>query len=67
MKRAVLINVAQVFICTKFGNCSHADGTWTIEGSPEYVKQACEKSLKALGVKQIDLYYQVSLPSSSAH
>lgn len=30
-----------------------------IRGSPEYVKEACDKSLKALGVNQIDLYYQV--------
>jgi aryl-alcohol dehydrogenase-like predicted oxidoreductase len=34
-----------------------ADGTPTIRSDPEYVKQACEKSLKRLGVDKIDLYY----------
>lgn len=52
---------SQVLIATKFGLYS-APGGWAemqIRGSPEYVKEACDKSLKALGVNQIDLYYQV--------
>lgn len=33
------------------------DGTRVIKNEPEYVKQACAKSLKRLGVPTIDLYY----------
>jgi len=36
-----------------------ANGEWLgISGRPEYVKEACEKSLKRLGIETIDLYYQ---------
>ena len=46
-------------IATKFGNVRAADGTYIrIDGSPEYVRQACEASLRRLGVDVIDLYYQ---------
>ena len=31
---------------------------WSISGKPEYVKSACDASLKRLGVDYIDLYYQ---------
>jgi aryl-alcohol dehydrogenase-like predicted oxidoreductase len=50
----------EVFLATKFGNQrSKADPTfWAINGKPEYVKQACDASLKRLGVDHIDLYYQ---------
>lgn len=48
-----------VVIATKFGNQRRADGTWMgINGRPEYVRQACEASLRRLGVSHIDLYYQ---------
>jgi aryl-alcohol dehydrogenase-like predicted oxidoreductase len=48
-----------VIIATKFGNVRAADGTWRgINGRPEYVRAACEASLKRLGVDVIDLYYQ---------
>jgi aryl-alcohol dehydrogenase-like predicted oxidoreductase len=48
-----------VFLATKFGNVRGADGSFQgINGSPEYVKKACEASLKRLGVDHIDLYYQ---------
>ena len=48
-----------MFICTKFGLLRDPDGQFKgISGAPEYVRQACEKSLKRLGVDQIDLYYQ---------
>ncbi|KAG0613597.1 hypothetical protein M758_6G114500 [Ceratodon purpureus] len=48
----------QVQVATKFGTCLHADGSAEIRGDPEYVRQACEDSLKRLGVDYIDLYYQ---------
>lgn len=48
----------QVVIATKFGQQFLPDGTRTINGKPEYVKQACDTSLKRLGIESIDLYYQ---------
>ncbi len=48
----------QVVIATKFGQQFLPDGTRTINGKPEYVKQACDASLKRLGIESIDLYYQ---------
>ncbi|WP_144548546.1 aldo/keto reductase [Bacillus sp. X1(2014)] len=49
----------QVVIATKFGNVRAEDGAFLgINGRPEYVKKACEASLRRLGVDYIDLYYQ---------
>ncbi len=49
----------KVMIATKFGNVRTSDGTRLgINGRPEYVRQACEASLKRLGIDTIDLYYQ---------
>ncbi len=49
----------RVVLATKFGNVMAPDGKHLgINGRPEYVRQACEGSLKRLGVEQIDLYYQ---------
>ena len=49
----------KVTIATKFGNVRTTDGTRLgINGKPEYVRQACEASLKRLGIDTIDLYYQ---------
>ena len=49
----------KVTIATKFGVRRGADGEWLgISGRPEYVREACEKSLKRLGLEAIDLYYQ---------
>lgn len=48
-----------VFLATKFANLRDADGNFTgVSGKPEYVAQACDASLKRLGVDHIDLYYQ---------
>ena len=48
----------QVIIATKFGVMRGKDGSYPgLNGKPEYVKQACEASLKRLGVDCIDLYY----------
>ena len=45
-----------VLVATKGGHLRPGDGSWTIDGSPEYLKQACEASLKRLGVEAIGLY-----------
>jgi aryl-alcohol dehydrogenase-like predicted oxidoreductase len=47
----------EIFLATKFANARTPDGGRRIDSSPEYVKVACEKSLKRLGVETIDLYY----------
>lgn len=48
-----------VVLATKFGNQRSSDGKFLgVNGRPEYVKKACEDSLKRLGVDHIDLYYQ---------
>lgn len=48
-----------VIIATKFGNVRGNNGERLgINGKPEYVRQACEASLKRLGIETIDLYYQ---------
>jgi aryl-alcohol dehydrogenase-like predicted oxidoreductase len=49
----------EVQLATKFGNKRGPNGERLgIDGSPEYVRQACDASLKRLGVDHIDLYYQ---------
>src|SRR3954447_25512434 len=49
----------EVQLATKFGNERREDGTRVgINGSPEYVRSACDASLQRLGVDHIDLYYQ---------
>lgn len=48
----------KVMLATKFGQVRHPDGKMDIVGTPEYVRSACEASLKRLGVDHIDLYYQ---------
>ena len=45
-------------ISTKFGNLRTPDGKPAVDGRPEYVVQACEASLKRLGIEVIDLYFQ---------
>ena len=48
----------EIVIATKFGNVRGADGTYLrIDGSPQYVRSACDASLQRLGVDHIDLYY----------
>ena len=57
--RAIRDRRDQVVLATKFGNVRGADGSFKgVNGKPEYVKQACEKSLRLLGLDTIDLYYQ---------
>ncbi|GAB2985846.1 aldo/keto reductase [Amycolatopsis acidiphila] len=45
-----------VLVATKGGHLRPGDGSWTVNGSPEYLKQACDASLKRLGVDAIGLY-----------
>ncbi|CAN5239012.1 aldo/keto reductase [soil metagenome] len=48
-----------VILATKFGNVRGEDGSFQgINGHPDYVRSACEASLKRLGIEVIDLYYQ---------
>jgi len=49
----------RVMLATKFGNVRTEEGGWKgVNGHPDYVRQACDASLKRLGVDVIDLYYQ---------
>ncbi|MGI8962608.1 MAG: aldo/keto reductase [Bryobacteraceae bacterium] len=49
----------QVVLATKFGNVRGHDGAFLgVNGKPEYVRSACEASLRRLGADVIDLYYQ---------
>jgi aryl-alcohol dehydrogenase-like predicted oxidoreductase len=45
-----------VLVATKGGHTRTPDGGWELDGRPEYLKRACEASLKALGTDRIDLY-----------
>jgi aryl-alcohol dehydrogenase-like predicted oxidoreductase len=57
--RAIAGRRGDVFLATKFGNVRGADGSFGgVCGRPDYVRSACEASLKRLGVDTIDLYYQ---------
>jgi aryl-alcohol dehydrogenase-like predicted oxidoreductase len=54
-----------VVLATKFGNERREDGSWVgINGTPEYVRRACDASLGRLGVDHIDLYYQHRVDTS---
>jgi aryl-alcohol dehydrogenase-like predicted oxidoreductase len=50
----------EVFLATKFANVRTKENPnqWSVSGKPEYVRSACDASLKRLGVDHIDLYYQ---------
>jgi len=57
--RAIADRRDQVFLATKFGNVRGEKGEFLgVRGDPDYVRSACEASLKRLGVETIDLYYQ---------
>ncbi|MFE1389290.1 aldo/keto reductase [Streptomyces albogriseolus] len=45
-----------VLVATKGGHLRPGDGSWTLDGRPEYLKRACEASLRRLGVEAIGLY-----------
>jgi aryl-alcohol dehydrogenase-like predicted oxidoreductase len=50
----------EFFLATKFANIRKKEDPtyWSLSGKPEYVRSACDASLKRLGVDHIDLYYQ---------
>lgn len=49
----------EVVLATKFGQVRDANGTFVgVDGRPEYVRRACDDSLRRLEVDHIDLYYQ---------
>jgi len=57
--RAIADRREQVVLATKFANVRAADGTYLgVRGDAAYVREACEGSLRRLGVDHIDLYYQ---------
>jgi aryl-alcohol dehydrogenase-like predicted oxidoreductase len=56
--RAVAGRRDDVVLATKFGNVRRDDGTFQgVNGRPDYVPQACDASLRRLGVDHVDLYY----------
>ncbi|PYM90465.1 MAG: aldo/keto reductase [Candidatus Rokuibacteriota bacterium] len=56
--RAIRGRRNQVVVTTKFGQVRTPEGRASVNGRPEYVVEACDASLKRLGVDVIDLYYQ---------
>jgi aryl-alcohol dehydrogenase-like predicted oxidoreductase len=57
--RAIAGRRDEVVLATKFGNRRGPNGEYLgVAGDPDYVRQACDASLKRLGVDHIDLYYQ---------
>jgi aryl-alcohol dehydrogenase-like predicted oxidoreductase len=49
-------DTSEVLVATKGGHLRPGDGSWTLNGSPDYLRQACEASLHRLGVEAIGLY-----------
>jgi aryl-alcohol dehydrogenase-like predicted oxidoreductase len=49
-------DTSDVLVATKGGHLRPGDGEWTLDGSPQHLREACEASLKALGVEAIGLY-----------
>ncbi len=57
--RAIHDRRDRVTIATKFGNVRSEGGEFLgVSGKPDYVRSACEASLRRLGIETIDLYYQ---------
>ena len=56
--RAIRGRRDRVVLVTKFGQTRREGQGNGVDGSPRYVQQACEASLKRLGVDVIDVYYQ---------
>ncbi|PZX37230.1 aryl-alcohol dehydrogenase-like predicted oxidoreductase [Roseinatronobacter thiooxidans] len=55
--RAIADRRDKVVLATKFGNLRNPDGSLAVNGKPDYVRTACEASLKRLKTDVIDLYY----------
>jgi aryl-alcohol dehydrogenase-like predicted oxidoreductase len=56
--RALAGRRERVLLATKFGRTFAASGARGVNGRPDYVRAACDASLRRLGVETIDLYYQ---------
>jgi aryl-alcohol dehydrogenase-like predicted oxidoreductase len=57
--RTIAAHRDEVVLATKFGNVRGPSGERLgVRGDPDYVREACEASLRRLGVERIDLYYQ---------
>jgi aryl-alcohol dehydrogenase-like predicted oxidoreductase len=54
--RAIAGRRDEVQLATKFANRRENGRRW-VDNSPEWIREACEASLKRLGVERIDLYY----------
>jgi aryl-alcohol dehydrogenase-like predicted oxidoreductase len=64
--RAIKGRRDKVVLATKFGHLRGPDGSFLgFNGKPSYVKEACDASLKRLGVNIIDLYYQHRVDSET--
>jgi aryl-alcohol dehydrogenase-like predicted oxidoreductase len=50
-------DTSKVLVATKGGHLRPGDGSWTLNGRPEYLKQAARASAKRLGVEAIGLYH----------
>src|SRR6185437_5175822 len=48
----------RVVLATKFGNVRSDDGSREVRGDADYVRRACDASLRRLGLDHVDLYYQ---------
>ncbi|GAA2018818.1 aldo/keto reductase [Pseudokineococcus marinus] len=62
--RAIASRRDEVVLATKFGNEALPEGGFRVNGRPEYVRFACDASLRRLGVDVIDLYYQHRVDTS---
>jgi len=49
-------DTSEVLVATKGGHLRPGDGSWTVDGSPQHLREACDASLKRLGVDAIGLY-----------
>src|SRR5919198_1660023 len=49
-------DTSDVLVATKGGHLRPGDGSWQVDGRPEHLRQACDASLKRLGVEAIGLY-----------
>jgi aryl-alcohol dehydrogenase-like predicted oxidoreductase len=56
--KAIADRRERVVLATKFGNVRNDDGPREVRGDPDYVRQACDASLRRLGLDHVDLYYQ---------
>ena len=49
-------DASSVLVATKGGHLRPGDGSWTLDGRPEYLKKAAQESARRLGVEAIGLY-----------